>query len=176
MHERMRGRASEHRARVRRRQRAHVRWCLAINPSANKTTQKARARPRSWSRWAASPLQTRDPMCSSTHTQCGPRARPCRAASALTVPTCIEAYCRDDKDCAAARPSTKTMVLCTGTQGSCVRSPPCQGRLGRAASSAASAPHAFSSRFSPDSCYSCCSSRFSEVVCLLLQYLLQSCS
>ena len=74
MHERRRGRASEHRARVRRRQRAHVRWCLAINPSANKTTQKARARPRRWSRWAAT-LQTRAPMCSSRHTQCGPRAR-----------------------------------------------------------------------------------------------------
>jgi hypothetical protein len=38
----------------------------------------------SWRR----PRQTRAPMCSSRRGQCGARARPCRTASALTVPTC----------------------------------------------------------------------------------------
>ena len=43
----------------------------------------------------------------------------------------------DEKGGAAARPSTHTMVLCTGTRGSRVRSPPRQGRPGRAARAAA---------------------------------------
>jgi hypothetical protein len=140
MHARRFGRASGHRARVRRRRRAHVRWCLAINPSANKTTQKARAHPRRGRRLAARPRQTRTPMCSSRRTQCRARAKPCRAASALAVPTCrgqVElAQNRDEKGGAAARPSTHTMVLCTWTRGRRVRSPLRQGRPGRAARAA----------------------------------------
>jgi hypothetical protein len=41
------------------RRRAHVRWFSAINPSANKTTQEARGRPRRGRQWAARPRQTR---------------------------------------------------------------------------------------------------------------------
>ena len=76
MHARRRERASGHRARVRRRRRAYVRWCLAINPSAKKTTQKARARPRRERKWAARPRQTHTLMCFSRRAQCG--ARPVR--------------------------------------------------------------------------------------------------
>ena len=149
MHARRRERASGLRARVRRRRRAHVRWCLAINPSANKTTQKARARPRRGRKWAARPRQTRAPICSSRRGQCGAQARPFRAASALAVPTCrgrIElAQNRDEKGGATPLPSTRTMVLCTRTRGSRVRCAPRQRRPGRAARSSR-APHALSSR------------------------------
>jgi len=64
-----------------------VRWFSAINPSANKTTQKACARRRRGRHWAARPRQTRAPVCCSRRAQCGARERPCRAAPALAVPT-----------------------------------------------------------------------------------------
>jgi hypothetical protein len=141
MHARRRGCASGHRARVRRRRRAHVRWCLAINPSANKTTQKARARSRRWRKWAARPRQTSVPKCFSRRGLCGARARPCRAASALAVPTCSGpldlAQNRDERGGATPRPSTRTMVLCTGTRCIRVRCAHRQGRSGRAACAAA---------------------------------------
>ncbi len=57
------------------------------NLSANKTTQKARGRPRRGRKWAARPRQTRAPVCASRRAQCGARERPCRAAPALAVPT-----------------------------------------------------------------------------------------
>jgi hypothetical protein len=139
MHARRRGRPSKHRTRVRRR-RAHVTWCLSINPSANKTTQKARARPRRGRKWAARPRQTRAPMCFSRHGQCGARARPCRVASALAVPTCSGLAAldqnRDEKGGATPRPSTRTMVMGRGKRGSRVRCTPRQGRPGRAARAA----------------------------------------
>jgi hypothetical protein len=96
-----RWRVSGRRARVRRGWRAHVRWCSAINQSANKTTQKARARCRLGRKWADHPRQTHVPMYFSRRGQCGARARPCRTASALAVQTCsgqIElAQNRDEK-------------------------------------------------------------------------------
>ena len=64
-----------------------VRWFSAINSSANKTTQKARGRPRRGRPWAARPRKTRAPVCFSRRAQCGARERHCRAAPALAVPT-----------------------------------------------------------------------------------------
>jgi hypothetical protein len=101
-----------------------------------KKIQKARGRPRCGRKWTARPRQTRAPMCSSRRAQCRARARPCRAASALAAPTCSGlaalAQNRDEKGGAAPRPSTRTMVLCTGTRESRVRCAPRQRRPGRA--------------------------------------------
>jgi len=52
----------------------------------HKITQGARLRPRRGRKWTVRPRQTFAPMCSSRREQCGARARPWRATSALAVP------------------------------------------------------------------------------------------
>ena len=101
-------------------------------------TQQACARRRRGRKWAARSRQTRTPICASRRAHCGARARPCRAAPALAVQTWqLElAQNQDAMGGAAPRPTTRTMVLCTGTRGSRVRNPLRQRRPGRAARAA----------------------------------------
>jgi len=102
----------------------HIRWWFA-DSSAKSTTKQARARA---------------PMCARRRAQCGPRERPYRAAPLKQAWQIFQN--RDAMGSAAPRPSTRTMVLCTGTRGSLVRCPLRQRRPVRAARSSA-----LSSRF-----------------------------
>ena len=103
-------------ARVRRR--AHP--VVFADSSAKSTTKQARARA---------------PMCARRRAQCGPRERPYRAAQLKQAWQIFQN--RDAMGSAAPRPSTRTMVLCTGTRGSLVRCPLRQRRPVRAARAAA---------------------------------------
>ena len=91
MHARRRGRASGHRARVRRRRRAHVTWCLAINrPPTKQHKRLAHARAAGAN---GQPARSRHaPRCASADAGsawrgCGlaalPRPSQCRPAAAL---------------------------------------------------------------------------------------------
>jgi hypothetical protein len=97
----------------------HIRWWFA-DSSAKSTTKQARARA---------------PMCARRRAQCGPRERPYRAAQLKQAWQIFQN--RDAMGSAAPRPSTRTMVLCTGTRGSLVRCPLRQRRPVRAARAAA---------------------------------------
>ena len=90
------------------RRRAHVRWFSAINPSANKTTQKARGRPRRGRQWAARPRQTRALVCFSRRAVRGagaalPRCPGPRSADLKRAPSNFSKSGRDGRRGAAAQ-------------------------------------------------------------------------
>jgi len=137
-----------------------VRWFSAINPSANKTTQKACARRRRGRHWAARPRQTRAPVCCSRRAQCGgagaalPRCPGPRSADLKRAPSNFSKSGRDGRRGAAAQHTHYGAVHMDAGQPRAMRSssaPP------GACSARSRAPHALSSRFSPRF-----SSRFSE--------------
>jgi hypothetical protein len=111
---------------------------------ARRSHQKTRERHRSPLHYSFSlpppPPSTRTVTYRSPPWFAAANTLPFRAASALAVPTCSGlaalAQNRDEKGGATPRPSTRTMVLCTGTRGSLVRCAPRHGRPGRAARAA----------------------------------------
>ena len=140
MNARRRGSASGRRARVRRRRGAHIMWCLAMHRRRQQNNTKGSLTPA-----LRAPMGS--PPEADTRNGVRQQTRAVRAAGAA-LPRCPSPRSADLKQArqmfqnrdamggAAPRPSTSTMVLCTGTRGSLVRCPLRQRRPGRAARAA----------------------------------------
>jgi hypothetical protein len=154
MNARRRGSASGRRARVRRRRGAHIMWCLAMHRRRQQNNTKGSLTPA-----PRAPMGS--PPAADTRNGVRQQTRAVRAAGAA-LPRCPSPRSADLKQArqmfqnrdamggAAPRPSTSTMVLCTGTRGSLVRCPLRQRRPGRAARAAGRRTRSsrFSARFS----------------------------